>query len=193
MDTMQTEIYSVKPIANGHLYIMPCPGYAQVEQDLAHLQQMGIHKVVSLLEADEARCYGLDDEQRLCAALGMAFTQFPITDRQIPDTPDQPAFRQLIDQLYDELCSGNHIAIHCFAGIGRTGLLAGCILIKHGMTPAQATDLLSDTRGCHVPQTRQQYHYLLDYHAGTDLTTITTAPKSSKWISGRLSRWLYPA
>lgn len=183
---MQTEIYSVTSVAAGHLYIMPCPNRQRVVQDLRHLQQLGIHKVVSLLETDEAQRCGLENESDICAAFSMEFAQFPIQDRQVPTHPAQ--FRQLVNQLYDELCSGKHVAIHCYAGIGRTGLLAASILIKHGMNPVQAADLLSDIRKYHVPQTTEQYHYLLDFAAGEEQRHAgDRKKKQTKWFNRLLS------
>ncbi len=176
---MEPQIYEVKSIGQGILYIMPCPKADQLGDGLARLSQMGIHKVVSLLEKEEAVHLGAAMEGQLCKQLGMAFEQFPIRDRNIPKKP--PEFRRLANRLYDELNSGSHIAIHCYAGIGRTGLLAGALLLAEGMTLNHAVELMSDVRGHNMPQTQHQYEYLLDYASGEE--ALEAEPiVSSNWL-----------
>ncbi|MEZ5480278.1 MAG: protein-tyrosine phosphatase family protein [Thiolinea sp.] len=157
---METEIFAVKSIGPGELFIMPCPIAALLPDTLQTLQQQGITKLVSLLEHDEAEKLGMADEAAACAQAGLDFEQFPIPDHQIP--ADNQAFQLLSSQLYQELQDGAKLAIHCYAGIGRAGLLAGSLLIRDGMNAGAAAELLSDRRGFMVPQTRQQYLYLLD-------------------------------
>ena len=60
--------------------------------------------------------------------------------------------------------SGKNLAIHCYAGIGRTGLIAASILIKMGMQVDEALIKLSQTRGLRVPETIQQITWL-HHHA----------------------------
>lgn len=183
---MDVEIYPVKLIGQGHLYVMPCPQAPQLERDLNQLRDLGIHKIVSLLEVSEAERLGVVDESVMCERLGISFRQFPIRDHKTPVDPVK--FRQLIDELEQELRAGQHIVVHCFAGIGRTGLVAGALLINDGLSMAAATDLLSDIRGSVVPQTHAQSNYLIDYEAGEEIKVKPPA-KEKNWFT----RWLLPA
>lgn len=177
---MEPQIYEVKSIGQGTLYIMPCPKAEQLSDGLSRLSQMGINKVVSLLETEEAVRLGAAMEGQLCEQLGMTFEQFPIRDRRTPDKPAK--FRQLVNKLHDELHSGQNIAIHCYAGIGRTGLLAGGLLLTEGMSVNDAVELMSDTRGHNMPQTQEQYEYLMDFAAGEE--ALEVEPKrSGGWFS----------
>jgi protein-tyrosine phosphatase len=177
---MEPQIYEVKSIGSGTLFIMPCPKADQLGDGLQRLSRMGINKVVSLLEAEEAVHLGAAMEGQLCEQLGMAFEQFPIRDRRTPKKPAQ--FRQLVNRLYDELNSGSNIAIHCYAGIGRTGLLAGGLLITDGLSLTSAVELMSDIRGHNMPQTQEQYEYLMDFAAGEE--ALEVEPKrSGGWFS----------
>lgn len=183
---MDVEIYEVKLIGKGRLYVMPCPKVITVEQDLARLRAFGVDKIISLLESQEADMLGVAHENVLCERLGIDFEMFPIPDHKIPTNP--PQFRQLINTLHQELQNGRNIAVHCFAGIGRTGVLAGGLLIKDGMTAAAATEFLSDVRGCHVPQTHSQSNYLIDFENGDEgkMPPPPPPPTRKKW----LTRWL---
>ena len=183
---MDVEIYPVKFVGQGQLSIMPCPKVMHLQRDLKQLRDLGVDSIVSLLETTEAERLGVGDEALLCSRLGINFQQFPIRDHKTPT--DTLAFRELIDELEKELRAGNHVTVHCLAGIGRTGLVAGALLIQDGLSAAAATDLLSDARGCVVPQTHEQSNYLIDYEVGEEVRFIPQARKGN-WFM----RWMSPA
>lgn len=178
---MEPKIFKVKSIGQGTLYIMPCPKPEDLAGGLNHLKQLGINKIVSLLEIEEAVHLGAEKESEMCEQLGMAFEQFPIRDRTVPQKP--PQFRQLVNRLYDELQGGANIAIHCYAGIGRTGLLAGGLLITEGLSVNAAVDIMSDARGRNMPQTQDQYEYLMDFASGEEDLEIEPAKSSGNWFT----------
>lgn len=183
---MDVEIYSVKSVGKGQLSIMPCPKAMHLEHNLAQLRELGVDSIVSLLEVTEAERLGVGDEALLCSRLGISFRQFSIRDHKTPT--DTLAFRELINTLEQELHEGHHIAVHCLAGIGRTGLVAGALLIQDGLAAAVATELLSSVRGCVVPQTHDQSNYLIDYQTG-DEVRFTPQLKQRNWFM----RWWSPA
>lgn len=165
---------------------MPCPKATHLEHNLMQLRDLGVSSIVSLLEVTEAERLGVGDEALLCARLGLHFRQFPIRDHKTPT--DTLAFRQLIDDIEKELREGHHVAVHCLAGIGRTGLVAGALLVQDGLAAPVASELLSDIRGCIVPQTHEQSNYLLDYEVGEEVRFIPQ-PQQKNWFL----RWLSPA
>ena len=183
---MDVEIYPVKFIGQGQLSIMPCPKAMHLQRDLKQLRDLGVSSIVSLLETSEAERLGVGDETLLCSRLGIHFQQFPIRDHKTPT--DTLAFRELIDRLEKDLRAGNHVVVHCLAGIGRTGLVAGSLLIQDGLSAVAATDLLSEVRGCVVPQTHDQSNYLIDYETGDEVRFIPQ-PRKGNWFM----RWLSPA
>ncbi|HPQ96180.1 MAG: dual specificity protein phosphatase family protein [Thiothrix sp.] len=158
---------------------MPCPRATHLEQDLAVLAERRVDRVVSLLETEEAAHLGLAEEAAACHRLGMDFTSFPVRDMHPP--PNLRKFRQLSTELYEELRQGRNILIHCYAGIGRTGVLSGSILIRSGMSPRDAIELMSTIRGRNMPQTQEQYDFLL---AEAD------PPAAERQTPGRFS-WLW--
>lgn len=58
--------------------------------------------------------------------------------------------------LVSELWAGKNIAIHCHAGIGRSSLLAACVMVSEGLTASDAFDHISIARGVQVPETELQ-------------------------------------
>ena len=44
----------------------------------------------------------------------------------------------VLDMLDTALQAGQAVYLHCWAGIGRTGTVVGCYLVRHGLTGEQA-------------------------------------------------------
>ena len=59
----------------------------------------------------------------------------PIPDRATP-TPQEMA--RILDTIDTALEAGQTVYVHCYAGIGRTGVVVGCYLVRHGMDGEQA-------------------------------------------------------
>jgi protein-tyrosine phosphatase len=129
---LQPDIYWLREIEDVRLAIMPRPRNGEwLADEIAGFRGAGIDTVVSLLEAQEVRELCLGDEPSLCEAAGMQFVSFPVADRGVPSNP--AAFAPLVGALVRQLRSGDAVAIHCRAGIGRSGLLAGCVLGSLGV------------------------------------------------------------
>lgn len=47
---------------------------------------------------------------------------------------DPAAFRQGVEQIAHSLVLGEHVLLHCAAGIGRTGTVAACVLKAQGQS-----------------------------------------------------------
>jgi protein-tyrosine phosphatase len=67
---------------------------------------------------------------------GLQVIEFPIQDYGIPD---QKPLHELVDAIFTEAAKGRNIAIHCHAGIGRTGTVCACLARQAlGLSPAKA-------------------------------------------------------
>jgi ADP-ribosyl-[dinitrogen reductase] hydrolase len=65
----------------------------------------------------------------------------PIRDHGLPDRREH--MMEILDCLHDALASGRPAYVHCRAGIGRTGMVVGCLLVERGLTGEQALDELA--------------------------------------------------
>jgi protein-tyrosine phosphatase len=113
-----------------------------------------VDTVFSLLTPEEEADLDITDEARLAKALGMRFLSFPIADRQVPGS--ETLFVAALESLDGELRAGRNVALHCRQGIGRTGLVAACLLATKGIAPEVAVRQLSHARGIPVPETEEQ-------------------------------------
>ena len=136
---------------------MPKPSAEWLAEDIAAYRAMGMDKVISLMTRDEMDELGLADEAAYCRNHGMDFLQFPIPDRGLPE---RRAFAALAQETLRELQAGTALGAHCRAGIGRSGLLACCVLAIHGMAAAESIALVSRARGVTVPDTDAQAAFI---------------------------------
>ena len=117
--------------------------------------------VASLLTNDEEAELGLEDERAEAEKQGLQFLSYAIQDRQVPDSPSSlKAFVSLLDR---DLASGKNVVLHCRQGIGRTGLVAACLLIERGYAPEAAIASLSSIRGVKVPETEEQRNWIFQF------------------------------
>src|SRR5215472_7149876 len=138
---MQAEYYTIDCHLPGGLSIMPHPrGGEWLADEMHSLRAAGVDVLVSLLTRDEIWDCNLADEAQQCMSAGMDFRSFSIPDRSVP--PADISTFDFIDQLADLVAQGKHVAIHCWAGIGRSSTLAACVMIHHGYTPNEALTLL---------------------------------------------------
>jgi protein-tyrosine phosphatase len=89
--------------------------------------------------------------------------RIPIRDFSVP-TPD--ALEATLDEIDGELAAGGLVYVHCWAGCGRTGVVVGSWLVRHGMTPHEALARVAETRGPGCPQTLEQQLVVLDRTPG---------------------------
>ena len=92
------------------------------------LADTGIGAIVDLREEDR-------DDPELLAQHGIRFLHFPV-----PDTwsPDQAQLVRGTEWVLSQLAAGRKTLIHCKNGVGRSVVLACCVLIQQGQDLAGA-------------------------------------------------------
>ena len=58
------------------------------------------------------------------------------------------------------LSDGGNVGVHCRMGVGRSGVLAACCLVRCGMDSQSALNRVSDARGWSVPDTDEQREWV---------------------------------
>jgi protein-tyrosine phosphatase len=152
------EVYWISEPSAGRLAIMPCPCGAE---GIHNLRAEAVDIVVSLLPLREAALLDLLQEADLCSKNGIGFLSFPIEDRTVPDSRDATA--AFVESLAVELAAGKSIAIHCRAGIGRSALIAACVLVRNGMSSDEAFERIRLARGCDVPDKPAQRAWVTEF------------------------------
>ena len=119
--------------------------------------------VLSLLTSEEERELDLRNEAREVREKGMRFLSLPIPDRDVPKADSE--VRATVEKLDTDLSSGKNVIIHCRQGVGRSGLVAACLLVTRGLSSGAAVDSLTAARGVEIPETSEQRHWIDRYSA----------------------------
>lgn len=118
----------------GTLYLHSMPGrYEPLEDACEWLKKNGITTIFCLASNEEIERKSPDyavaikenrvPAKRIC---------FPVPDYDIPE--DVEDFYKHARDIAARLKSGENLLIHCAGGVGRTGMLAGCVLAALGLS-----------------------------------------------------------
>lgn len=88
--------------------------------------QNNINKVINLTEEEECKKICGKDLHQLYKEHNIEEINFPIEDFNIPANKED--VKLLISCIINSLLNGDNVAIHCHAGIGRTGVILALIL-----------------------------------------------------------------
>jgi len=159
---MATRLYWVPGPWEGKLALSARPrGGDWLEDEISGWKRAGIELVVSLLTPGEELDLDLRDEGSVVRANRMALESFPIQDREVPQSEAKLA--ETLEKISDALTKGKNVVVHCRQGVGRSGLVAACLLVKSGISPGAAVDAVSAARGVAVPETREQREWIDHY------------------------------
>jgi ADP-ribosylglycohydrolase len=111
---------------------------AEASLKLKALFDAGIRTTINLMEADEHDQAGnpfadySGTFQGIVAARRerVACERFPIPDLGVPDAE---GMRRILDAIDASLEGRQPVYVHCWGGIGRTGTVVGCFLVRHGL------------------------------------------------------------
>ena len=159
---MWTKLHCVQGPWLGKLALSSRPrGGDWLQDEMASWRGAGIDTVVSLLTPEEEKDLDLRREASEAKAHGMKFASLPIPDRQVPNSESEVT--AALENLDAELLSGKNVVVHCRQGIGRTGLVAACLLVTKGLSPGAAVETVTAARGMQVPETDEQRRWIDHY------------------------------
>ena len=92
--------------------------------------------LVSMLEDHELTAVGIAELAVATARAGIELIRVPVPDQFVPSSI--AAAEGVVRQIVGDLQRGRVVVIHCMGGLGRTGLLAACVLVALGASPSQA-------------------------------------------------------
>lgn len=114
----------------GKIYRSPMPfgAYDLGRTTYAEFRQFGINTVVMLTEPGEDIQHANRDLPRVYSEDGYDVIQFPIEDFNVPSNTQ--SLITLVEELISRAEKGENLAIHCYAGRGRTGTVIALLARK---------------------------------------------------------------
>ncbi|CAN5440637.1 hypothetical protein BH10PSE18_BH10PSE18_49700 [soil metagenome] len=171
-------IDAVQPpgVGTGLIGMTHCPGRQgldgrgrlwarDLDADLAAVRGWGAAHVLTLLPLEELARLGVAGLPGAVAEAGMAWAHLPIADFEPPGEAARRAWPTLAPGLREALQKGERVLIHCAAGLGRTGTVAGMLLIELGVLPAEAIAQIRQARPGTI-ETQGQLDFVLQFGAG---------------------------
>jgi ADP-ribosyl-[dinitrogen reductase] hydrolase len=127
----------------------------------------GVRHFIDLTEVGELTPYAelLTEE----ASSGTTYERIPIHDRSVPEEPKTMA--EIIATIDHGIAEGGITYVHCWGGVGRTGLAVACWLQERGQAPDEALTSLADKwRSCaksqrlpNSPETPEQVRWVKEW------------------------------
>jgi ADP-ribosylglycohydrolase len=136
-----------------------CPGKKQrgalsgdwdrdLAADLEVIKSSGAKALVTLMETDELTAVHvpLTELGEKATSLGLEWHHLPIRDVDVPDERFEDLWTYSGVRLRNLLVQGEKIVIHCLGGLGRTGTIAGRLLVEFGASPNEAIRAVRSAR-----------------------------------------------
>lgn len=151
---MKPSVYTIRGPWKGRLAIVGRPrGNEWLEDEIEDIAREDFHVIVSLLTVDECHELGLSREAEIAAGSKLNFISFPIADYSVPTSTE--ATLDVVLKIDEMLRRGLSVAVHCRAGIGRSSLIAACLLSLSGSVDDSFAEI-AKARGAAVPDTVEQ-------------------------------------
>lgn len=157
-------------IETGRLLAGEHPGATRTEDAESRIRRVlnaGLDYFIDLTEE-----YELPEYESLLVALhpDARYRRFAIEDHGLPADP--AVVVAALDCIDEALAAGHNVYLHCRAGVGRTGTVLGCYLVRHGAQNEDALDRLADLwqqsersqRIPQIPETEAQASYVRFWH-----------------------------
>ncbi|HEX2142641.1 MAG TPA: protein-tyrosine-phosphatase [Candidatus Limnocylindria bacterium] len=130
--------------------------------DLAEMRRRGIARLILLVDDDELAQWGDLRIIEIGRALGVEVRRFPMADGS---PPASAAEMDAILAATREARAATDVAVACMGGVGRSGLVAACALIRAGRDPESAIRRVRQVRHPTAVETPAQEAFARDYAA----------------------------
>jgi hypothetical protein len=133
-------------VDEGRLLAGEYPGakdQAAAAAKLAELKAAGIDFFLDLTEDGESAHDGSRLRPYLDDVAPATVRRFAVRDL---DCPTVEEMRTILDAIDEAIAAGRRVYVHCWGGVGRTGTVVGCWLIRHGRSADDALSFIRDRR-----------------------------------------------
>ena len=159
---------------NKNLLASEYPGHVKVAEARLRLRRFlaeGLDYFMDLTQVKELEPYNLLLEEE-AGGLGLSpvYIRKPIVDYS---TPTKSEMVEILDLIDSAIAGQRQVVIHCWGGVGRTGTVVGCYLVRQGLSGKDALQMLrehwktvSREKRWHHPNTPEspaQHQMVLDW------------------------------
>jgi protein-tyrosine phosphatase len=127
--------------------------------DLATMRSAGVVRLLLLVEDEELERWSDPDLVAIGAAAGLDVRRHPIPDGSAPSV-------ELMARIQAEIDEGRaqgDVAVACMGGVGRTGTVAACALVRTGMGADAAIGRVRQVRHPEAVETSEQERFVRAY------------------------------
>jgi protein-tyrosine phosphatase len=120
----------------------------------------GVVRLILLVEDSELRTWGDAAIVAVGQGVGVDVLRHPMPDGA------PPASVQEMDRILDEIDaarSSGDVAVACMGGVGRTGMVAACALVRAGLSADAAIARVREVRHPTAVETRAQERFVRAY------------------------------
>jgi protein-tyrosine phosphatase len=129
--------------------------------DLATMRDMGVVRLVLLVEDGELARWSDPRIVELGRQVGIEVVRFPIRDGTAPSPGEMDAILEAVDQGR----RAGDVAVACMGGVGRSGTVAACALVRAGRRPQDAIQRVREVRHPEAVETEAQERFVRTYAA----------------------------
>jgi protein-tyrosine phosphatase len=131
----------------GEIALSRMPGsLTRLEEDVAEIVALNCACVLTLAPHEELIRHGAHRLSSLLMNEGIEWHHFPIVDYATPLPSQERAWSDLSERLHDHLNNNRTILVHCYAGVGRSGMVALRLLVEQGANPEEALKQIRQVR-----------------------------------------------
>ena len=160
-------------VRKGQLLAGEYPGAKDGEDARRRVRAMldgGVTFFLDLTEKHELEPYDVVlAEEAGRRGIAAVHTRHPIRDAGVPRRRE--VMTGILDAIDEAITGGHVVYVHCWGGIGRTGTVVGCHLVRHGLTGDEALAALAEMwttvdkhyRRPHSPETDEQRRWIREW------------------------------
>ena len=138
----------------GKLLAGAYPGSDDPEEAIEKINALirsGIRSIFNLMEENEVNndgelfspYKGIFLQMGKRQGLDLTFQRIPIKDMDVPTPRDM---NRILNEIDASLSADRPVYVHCWGGKGRTGVVVGCYLVRHGLSGQEALEKIRDLR-----------------------------------------------
>jgi ADP-ribosyl-[dinitrogen reductase] hydrolase len=161
--TVPLHIDTIAVLGGGAFGLMHCPGRCDghygardLTADLGAVEAWGAALMISLNESREFSRLGVPNYATVAASRQFVWRHVPIPDMQTPGVAFWNAWTVAGPDIAAALDRHEKIAVHCAAGLGRTGTLVAKLLVDRGLAAEAAIALVRAYRPGTIETTAQE-------------------------------------